>query len=140
MVIWVILPFSLVLAYFSYLDIKEGEIPNEHIVFAGIMGILLAVWQRYMSYELVFACIVFFLFGFFLWKTKIFGGADVKTLTIIPFFLFVANTEILFKSFQFIVVIAIAGSIYGLIMKQMKKKSVPFMPILLFGYIFSSFL
>lgn len=126
------------LAIFAYLDIKKGEVENEYVAWMAVVGIMLAIWQHYVSYNLIFSCLLLFLFGLTLWKLNIVGGADVKILATLPLFMPYTSDLLLYKALLFIIILTIVVVVTGMIAQRFKKEHIPMIPAILIAYVISS--
>jgi Flp pilus assembly protein protease CpaA len=129
----------LFLTYFSYCDIKKGEVSNESILLFALVGLFLA---QSIILGLIMVLFMFFV-GYLLWHEKIFGGADTKVLSFIPLYIEIFRStnfsyiqSIFLDVLLLLTLIGIIGIAYALILKKITNKNkIPFIPAIAISYI-----
>jgi len=76
--------------------------------------------------------------AYYLWDTKVFGGADMKLLiALAPWMPFISLADAIGNLFMFTIIFAIVGGLYGIVFNRLypKTKYVPFIPVIATTYI-----
>ncbi len=121
--------------YFSYKDVKHSEIEHKPILAFLILGVILTLRPSNLI-TILPICLFWFVWSSICWKLNIFGGADVKILTILPLFSLPFMVNLIAGQFIFIMTLGIVGLMYALFAKVIQKnKEIPFVPIITLTYI-----
>jgi len=127
----------LFLAYFVFSDIKRMEVENLPILAMFLVGMGISVWNgQFFSTMLGFA--LFGTFGWYLWKKEAIGGADVKILAVLPFFMgSIGLPNLLVSLWVFLILMMMVTLPYVVINRLVgrKGKFIPFIPIIAITYV-----
>lgn len=119
--------FFLLLA--SYQDIKKKELENVEIACLMVFGLVYRLMDGQFLVTIVGMALMF-LYGYFLWRKCIFGGADAKLITCLVPFLFINGYPNMLVSIGFFIIeLGVIGIIYSSLHRlTSKKKKIAFIP------------
>lgn len=121
--------------YFTYMDLKHNQVENQPILTFILIGIAYSITSgKFIITALIMLSML--ILGYFLWRIKVFGGADAKILPGMMPFLLIGYTNILAGLWFFWIIMLIVGTLYGLMARKiLKRPDAPFLPVLLLSYV-----
>lgn len=124
------------LLYFSAKDIIKAQLSNKSIIFYATLSILCLLFFSNQVIQIIALGIVFFFIFSIVWVKGGLGGADLKIIPFIVVFLTIKSNNYIVTAWFFLLgLILISIPYYLTCILFLKKRKIPFIPILTLNYI-----